>query len=100
LETHGAPDAYVAFIDTLAVGTARAVLDAGLEIPRDVKVWGFGDFPEAENYRVPLTSVRIPIEAVSNQGWDWLMARIENPGREHRLKVIPMELIERDSTRF
>ncbi len=62
-------------------------------------IWGFGDYPEAEDYRVAISTLRTPIAEVVAQAWTWLMDRIEHQGTESRLTVLPMELVERDSTR-
>lgn len=92
------PDGVFAFTDTLAIGASRALHLRGFQIPRDTLIFGFSDFPEAEDYRVPISSVRAPIEDLVNQGWDWLIERIANPELEARVSVLPMTIIEREST--
>jgi len=99
LDRHPKTDAFFGFTDTLAIGAARAVLSRGLRIPEDCMIWGFGDYPEAEDYRVPISSLRTPIVEVVAQAWAWLMERIENQGTDSRLTVLPMELVERESSR-
>lgn len=98
LERNPPPDGVFAFTDTLAIGAARALYLRGFDIPRDTLVFGFSDFPEAEDYRVPISSVRAPIEELVDQGWQWLIERISNPELEPRIEVLPMQLIEREST--
>jgi DNA-binding LacI/PurR family transcriptional regulator len=61
-------------------------------------IFGFSDFPEAEDYRVPISSVRAPIEELVDQGWQWLIERISNPEIKPRVEVLPMRIIEREST--
>lgn len=99
ISERGIPDAFTGFTDTLAIGAARAVLSLGKAIPQDCKVWGFSDFPEAEDFRVPISSIRLPMEDVVDLGWKWLNERIANPDIESRMAVLPMQIIERESTR-
>jgi DNA-binding LacI/PurR family transcriptional regulator len=52
--------AVVAANDLVAIGAANVLLDQGLEIPGDISLVGFGDILNAENYRVPLTTISQP----------------------------------------
>src|SRR4051812_14403888 len=58
------PTAIFAADDRLAVGTMRAVADAGLSIPKDVAVVGFDDSPAAVLVRPSLTTVAQDAQAV------------------------------------
>jgi LacI family transcriptional regulator len=51
------PDGIFCFNDPVALGTMRAVLDAGLRIPEDVAVVGCGNLSYSDFLRVPLSSV-------------------------------------------
>lgn len=97
IDRNGCPEAVSAFNDSLAVGAARALLRKGISIPDDCRVWGFGDQPEAEDYRVPLSTVRHPWPAIVAQAWDWLQERCQSPNIEPRFTILDMELVERDS---
>lgn len=99
LETGYQPDAVFCFTDTLSIGASRALLLRGLTIPEDCVVWGMGDYPEAEDFYIPLSTLRHPIEKVIRQAWTWLVDRIENPDQARRDAVLPMEFIERESTK-
>ena len=99
LEANGVPDAVFGFHDAYAIGAARAVLAAGAAIPEDCAVWGFGDYPAGLDFRVPISTLSIPLEAALDRAWEWLMARIEEPGLPSRLESMPMGVIERDSSR-
>src|SRR5271170_2357707 len=52
--------AVVAHNDSVAIGAVDTLLQQGFRIPEDVSIVGFGDGLLAENFRVPLTTVRIP----------------------------------------
>ena len=61
------PTAVIASDDTMAVGAVRAASDAGLSVPQDVSVVGFDDIP-ISRYLIPaLTTVRMPVEAISTK---------------------------------
>jgi DNA-binding LacI/PurR family transcriptional regulator len=94
------PDAVFGFLDNLAIGASRSMLNHGLTIPGDVWVCGFSDTPEAADFRVPLSSIRVPVEDLVERVWTWLMNRIESPDQESRISVLEMEFIQRDSTPF
>jgi LacI family transcriptional regulator len=51
------PDGIFCFNDPVALGTMRAILDAGLRIPEDVAVVGCGNLSYSDLLRVPLSSV-------------------------------------------
>ena len=51
------PDGIFCFNDPAALGTMRAILDAGLRIPEDVAVVGCGNLSYSDFLRVPLSSV-------------------------------------------
>jgi DNA-binding LacI/PurR family transcriptional regulator len=94
------PDGMFCFTDTVAVGAARVLLDRGLSLGTDCSVWGFGDYPEGEGFRVPISTLRIPTESVVRRGVEWLMERINQGKLDPRLELVPMELVERGSTRI
>ncbi len=62
LEAPG-PRAVVCLSDLIAFGVHRALVDAGVAVPRDVLVTGFDDSPLNDWIAPWLTSVRIPYES-------------------------------------
>jgi DNA-binding LacI/PurR family transcriptional regulator len=97
LKENPAPDAVFGFTDPLAIGAMRAMQFHNIDIPTQCRVWGFGDFPEGEDFKVPLSTIRVPLPLIVKQAWQWLMERIADPTLEHRLVVLPLELVYRDS---
>lgn len=83
--------------------TASQVLSGlrglGIGVPEDVSVVGFDDWPLAEHLWRPLTTVRMPTEAMGEQALRELLTVLEGQSspRETRVKV-PPELIIREST--
>lgn len=99
LGSNPVPDAFTSFTDSLAIGTARAVFSKGHSIPGECRIVGYGDYSEGNDFRVPISTLRIPIDAVMSQAWTWLKERMANPDLPGRLAVLPMEWIERESTK-
>jgi LacI family transcriptional regulator len=92
-------DALFCVTDMYAIGAARALLAQGKSIPDDTMVLGFGNFPEADDFSVPISTIQIPIENIIEKSWEWLMHRIENPGTEPRITILGMDIVHRESTR-
>jgi DNA-binding LacI/PurR family transcriptional regulator len=70
--------AVFAACDQLALGLLHAFREAGLDVPADVSVAGFGDIPEAAHFWPPLTTVR---QDVRELGRSHLTALIDAIGR-------------------
>ncbi|MFI6941882.1 LacI family DNA-binding transcriptional regulator [Streptomyces sp. NPDC050418] len=88
--------AIVAANDTVALGAAAAVREAGLRIPEDVSVAGFDDLPFSVDVVPALTTVRLPLhEAGARAGRIAMGREAEPPGR---MAVIAGELMVRGST--
>jgi LacI family transcriptional regulator len=51
------PDGVFCFNDPVAAGAIQAILEAGLQIPRDIAVVGAGNVHYSDQLRVPLTTV-------------------------------------------
>lgn len=51
------PDGIFCFNDPVALGTMRAIIDAGLSIPEEIAVVGCGNLSYSDFLRVPLSSV-------------------------------------------
>lgn len=90
------PTAIFVANDQMALGTQRALLEAGLTIPGDVSVIGFDNIDEAVAFPTPLTSVAQDWEVLGRDALD--AALDELSGGEPSSFTIPTRLIIRDST--
>ena len=54
------PDAVVAANDPMAIGVAQTMHNAGLRIPEDISIVGYGSSAEGRNSPVPISSPYIP----------------------------------------
>jgi len=92
------PDIIVTANDNVAIGTYRAVSEAGLKIPDDIAVVSYNDIPVAQFLNPPLSTVKIHGEHIGETAVDLLLERLS--GREFTKNVtIATEMIWRDSCR-
>ena len=92
------PDVIMTANDNIAIGTCRALQEAGLSIPGDIAVASFNDIPVAQFLTPPLSTMKIPGEAIGECAVDLLVERIN--GREYtKHVVIPTDMVWRDSCR-
>jgi LacI family transcriptional regulator len=92
------PDIIVTANDNMAIGTYRAISEAGLKIPDDIAVVSYNDIPVAQFLNPPLSTVKIHGEHIGETAVDLLLERLS--GREYTKNVIiATEMIWRDSCR-
>ncbi len=90
--------AIVAGNDLIALGAYLALHQRGLRCPEDVSVVGFNDMPFLDRQRPALTSVRIPQYEIGTEAARLLLERIDNPTAPAKRVVLPVDVIQRDST--
>ncbi len=89
--------AVLCFNDVSAIGSIRALHDAGLEVPADVSVLGFDDI-QAAAYIVPsLTTIRQPLQHMGALAASSLLKKLAHEKLPDIIKVDP-ELVVREST--
>ncbi|MEW6706469.1 MAG: LacI family DNA-binding transcriptional regulator [Pseudomonadota bacterium] len=95
------PTAVFASNDDTALGFMAAAQRRGLQVPQDVSVVGFDDSPSASLVWPALTTVRQPVFEMAVAAVDMLLARVGGVPADERqapVKVLPHELVLRDST--
>ena len=89
--------AILCFNDVSAIGSVRALHDAGLSVPADISVLGFDDI-QAARYIIPsLTTIRQPLEEMGALAARCLLKKLNGEKQPETIKVKP-ELIVREST--
>ena len=91
------PDALFASNDAMAIGAMSALRDAGLAVPDDVAIAGFDDVPLARYLQPALTSVRVPLDALTAQAVAHLLAAIDGDPLGDSPVVFPTDLVVRAS---
>lgn len=91
------PDAIFAVSDTLAIGAIRAVRDAGLSVPHDVRVMGFDNIPIATIMEPQLSTVAQPMRELGETAARLLIDRLRNPLAKTGGILLKHELVLRQS---
>lgn len=92
---HGAA---VADNDSIAIGAAKAIQEAGFQIPGDLSIIGVDDIPYSAVTTPALTTVRISRSALGTLAVDMILKRLHQPGLPTMRLKIAGDLIKRDST--
>ncbi len=101
MSTSPRPTAIFCANDTSALGAIQWCMENGLSIPGDVSIMGFDDVPAASQCYPKLTTMRIPKEEIGKVAFRTLQKIIDTGSiePEEMTKVLPIELIVRDSCR-
>lgn len=98
LEKGDYPKALLIASDSIAIGVLRALLEHGLNIPRDISLISINDIPNARFTFPPLSTVSIHSEMMGIQGVNLLVEKARD-GRALPLKVyVPSKLKLRGTT--
>ena len=92
-----APTALVCCSDLLALGFMSAATRAGLKIPEEISVTGFGDIEFGILVHPALTTVHVPIDEIGTKTADIVVDLIETPSAGTSVHV-EVNLAVRSST--
>ncbi|MCL5104011.1 MAG: LacI family transcriptional regulator [Armatimonadetes bacterium] len=92
------PTAVVTRQDVVALGAMDAVFSAGLSVPEDVSIIGFGDVWRSNALKVPLTTLRYPFEKMASRGAETLLRMLGEEDVPAKTEVMDVELVLRSST--
>lgn len=93
------PDGLFCYNDPVATGALKAIFEAGLRVPGDIKVIGAGNFHYSDRLRVPLSTVDQKSARIGELAADLLLKAMS---ARRRLKpksiLIPPRLVIRESS--
>jgi len=92
------PTAIFAQNDDMAAGAIIAAGERGITVPRELSVVGFDDSQIASTVWPRITTIRQPIRAMAQAATDALLKILEGSHRPPEHRVMPYELIVRDSS--
>ena len=93
------PDGIFCFNDPSALGAMRAILDAGLRIPRDMAVIGCGNFSYSDFLRIPLSSVDQGSELIGKFAGDLAVALANRKSKvKSKAKLVTPRVVVRASS--
>jgi len=91
------PDAMFVFNDLGALGLQEGLHDRGIRVPEEIAVVGLDDIELAGRARIPLTTVRQPVDRIGSMAVDHILARLRGENPPVR-QLLPPELIVRRSS--
>lgn len=92
------PDAVVCVNDPVAFGAIKAIEEAGLKVPDDIRITGFSDDIRASLINPPLTTIRQPAYEVGKMAARKLLNHINNNEEPIEEIKVATELIIRQSS--
>ena len=93
------PTAILATNNFIAIGTMRALRDAGLRVPEDISVVAFDDLPAAITIDPFFTVASQQAYEMGRRGTDLLLARLADEAPdEYQEIILPVEIIVRRSS--
>ena len=98
LQKANPPTAIVCYNDEIALKAIEAIVDAGLEVPRDVSIIGYDNSHLAAASRPRLTSINHPKEEMGGRAAQLMLDMILGKADKPRFTYQP-ELVERSSCR-
>ncbi|OGV54710.1 MAG: hypothetical protein A2X49_09550 [Lentisphaerae bacterium GWF2_52_8] len=90
-------DGIFCYSDTLAIGAMKAVLDAGVKIPQEIKLIGFDNLPVTEYLPVSLTTVAQPVDSLAETAIRKTLARLDDFDAAYTEESFPTTLLLRES---
>jgi LacI family transcriptional regulator len=83
--------------DAVLIGANGSLREQGLRIPEDISLIGFDDIAWSKYVDPPLTTVRLPAQALGNQACTMLLKILSGQTVEEKNLVLPTELVIRNS---
>lgn len=93
------PTAIFVASDDMALETINVALGKNFRVPEELSIVGFDDNPSAAHGRVPLTTVRQPLDEMGRKGLEVLLQQVGGKKKSPTKLLLPTELIERQSCR-
>jgi len=92
------PDSIICSDNTISMGVMKAIKEKNLNIPRDIGIVSFDNFPIAELVEPSLTAVDVNIFEMGVQAANLLLKRMEDPSVSHQVSLISTVIQIREST--
>lgn len=99
LEAHPYIDGIVAGNDLIALGVVKAAMQKGIHIPNDLQVIGFDGISLTEMMYPSITTVAQPIYEIGEVATQLLIKKMEGKTLEEKHYRLPVEIIERNTTK-
>ena len=81
----------------VTIATLTALRGRGLEVPDDIALVAFDDFPWADLFHPRLTAISQPVDELGSQAVSMLLERLLNPDLPPRHQRLDPALMHRES---
>jgi LacI family transcriptional regulator len=92
------PTALFAFYDLMAVDAIQAAQERGLRIPTDIAIAGFDGLRSSLITTPAITTVQQPLQEMGRQAAEILLRFIQDKDLSPERRILPVQLIVREST--
>lgn len=99
LKAENLPDAILCDTDVMAIGALDCLRNHGVRIPEDIMVGAFDNIEFSKYCNPRLTTVNVPIEAMSVKAVELLMSQMESMESGDGETGFELELIARETTK-
>jgi DNA-binding LacI/PurR family transcriptional regulator len=99
LQLKDPPTAIFVASDEMALEVINVAQAKRVRVPEELSVVGFDDNPIAAQARIPLTTVRQPLDEMGRLGMDILIKQIQGKKKSPAKLFLPTDLVERQSCR-
>ncbi len=93
------PDAILSNTDVMSIGVLNCLRNHGILAPDDIMLASFDNMEQAEYCNPRLTTLNVPIEAMSVKAVELLVAQMENRECKNTGNAFELELIIRETTK-
>jgi LacI family transcriptional regulator len=76
LDGHARPSAVLALTNVTTLAVLTALAGRGIEVPEQVSLIAFDDYPWMSARKTPLTAIRQPVDRIAAAAWDRLKMRM------------------------
>jgi len=99
LKMKDSPTAVFVASDDMALEAIQTAQAKGVRVPEELSVVGFDDNPIAAQARIPLTTVRQPLDEMGRLAMEILVQHIQGKKKNPTKLLLPTDLVERQSCR-
>lgn len=92
------PSAWLCLNDAYGLLVSTALMKMGYRIPEDISVCGFGNTRLSQIAMPKLTTVDMNLSLIAEKVFDQLLHRIQQPQDGYHHILLPVKLVEREST--
>jgi len=89
--------AFLIASDSMAIGAYKAVIEAGLNIPKDISIVGFNDISTAKYMTPALSTVKVHTDFMGETAVELILERLKNGRSICKKVIIPTKLMIRES---